>query len=185
MLKKSQPQLTQSQLKQLLHYNPETGVFTWLPRPETMFASKAAYKCWNAKYPHKKAGSIDTTNRVNYIRIVIHNKTYAAHKLAFLYMENRIPDVKVTHVDLDTLNNSWGNLKESTDLEVQSNRKLTSGSKSGVLGVKIKKNGKYEVCIRKNSKYMYIGCFSDFFEAVCARKSAEKKHQFHTSHGRV
>lgn len=57
---------------------------------------------------------------------------------------------------------------------------------TGVTGVhRNKLTGKWEVFINSNRTRHYLGLFNDFFEAVCARKSAEVKHGFHVNHGSV
>ena len=76
-------QLTQERLKELLHYDPETGYFTWKISPNNAV----------------KVGSVAGTSMNNYIRIIIDHKAYLAHRLAFLYMEGYFPEHEVDHIN--------------------------------------------------------------------------------------
>ena len=66
--------ITQERLKEVLHYNPETGIFVW--EHSTPYVSAGT-----------TAGWIDN----GYIRIYVDGKEYKAHRLAFLYMEGYFP----------------------------------------------------------------------------------------------
>jgi len=54
------------------------------------------------------------------------------------------------------------------------NRRVKKGSKTGVTGVSARKSGSYAAYIgASGGKNVYLGTHKDFFEALCARKSAE------------
>jgi len=85
--------ITQEELKRLLHYNPKTGIFRW----------------------KKIAGK--TTSR-GYRVIKINKKRYYAHRLAFLYMTGEFPSLKggkvVDHKNQKKDDNWWRNLRVVT-----------------------------------------------------------------------
>ena len=180
--------ITQDELKQLIHYNPDTGVVTWLKRNHLMFTdgliNSAQSKCrtWNTK----NAGNrITSTNNYGYTSVNIWGKRYLAHRLAFLYMVGYIPS-EVDHINGVRLDISWCNLREVTRSENCMNTKLRSDSGTGVMGVHWNRKFKrWECYINKLGKRRYLGRYSDFFEAVCARKSAELLFGFHENHGRL
>ena len=74
--------LTQERLKELLHYDPETGVFTWL---------ESAGKKMNGRIAGTHASK-------NYISIGVSHKRYLAHRLAWLYVYGKFPDGILDHL---------------------------------------------------------------------------------------
>ena len=87
--------LDQEELKRILHYNPETGIFTWK-------ITKGGNK------PNSIAGAKD---KLGYISISIKSKLYKAHRLAFLYMNGELPPSSVDHINGNPSDNSWQNLR--------------------------------------------------------------------------
>lgn len=165
--------LTQDRLKELLHYCPETGVFTWLIKP---------YK--QPMNVGDVAGSKSKDNQTYYISIKLNKKSYKAHRLAFLYMTGAWPRYQIDHDDGNGLNNKWLNLNDATAGDNQKNRRRNKNNKSGLTGVFFDtQSNKLKAQIKVNSVNMHLGYFIDFFEACCARKSAENKHNFHVNHG--
>ena len=162
--------ITQKELKELLHYNPETGVFTWL--------QKAA--------SNTKIGSVAGCNHnCGYITIRVRGKLYLAHRLAWLYVAGEWPKKDVDHSDHIRNNNKWDNLLDTVHRVNAKNQSKFKNNKSGVTGVHWNKNAKkWQSKITVNYKCIHIGYFTDKFESICARKSAENKYNFHINHGR-
>ena len=80
---------------------------------------------------------------------------------------------------LDRVDNTRGYCKSNcrwvTDTTSVLNRGLSRNNTSGVKGITFYK-GKWVAQIGDEYKNRYLGRFSDWFEAVCARKSAENKY---------
>jgi hypothetical protein len=156
--------LTQEKLKELLDYNPETGVFTWRVRRKSV-------KQWSV------AGSHNATT--GYISITIDGKSYGASRLAFLWMEDYLPENDVDHIDRNPSNNKWYNLREVSRQCNLRNRGMREDNKSGVTGVYwAKAKGKWRSQINLYGKIIYLGLFKNFLDAVKARWDAEVKHGF-------
>jgi len=161
--------ITQDRLKEVLHYDPETGVFTW----KTSLNNRSSQ--------NKVAGFMKSNK---YLYIGINNIEYGAHRLAFLYMEGSFPENQVDHINHIRCDNRWENLRRSTIQENRKNHTIRADSKTKILGVNwYKAYKKWQVRITCSNKTKNIGYFSDFFEACCARKSAEIKYRFHPNHG--
>jgi len=161
--------LTQDHLKELLYYNKQFGIFV---RKKSM-------------YRYKKGDIAGWLNNSGYIQIGIAGSQPLAHRLAFLYMTGSMPNDEVDHINGVRTDNRWPNLREATKHQNQKNSKINTLNTSGVMGVYLnKRSKKWNVQISVNGQYIYLGSFLDWFEAVCARKSAELKHNFHPNHGR-
>lgn len=112
--------LTQECLKQILHYCPETGVFTWL-RPTGRRAKIGMI-----------AGAL--TGRFGYRTITINNERYYAHRLAWFYMTGEWPKETIDHKNGVPGDDRWENLREATRSQNSANRKAMSDTRAGLKG---------------------------------------------------
>jgi hypothetical protein len=157
--------LDQDVLKSILHYDPLTGMFTWLSR----IATTSRQRAWNTRYAGKQAGCEWRAEKSNTPYIVIHifDRAFFAHRLAVLYMTGEWPDDHTDHKDLDGINNRWLNLRAATHSQNLSNSRLPSRNKSGFKGVRPHKHKWVAVCAGK-----YLGLFSTPEEASAAYLAA-------------
>jgi len=163
--------ITQEQLKELLHYCPETGVWTWL------IGGKRRRKGSEAGYAHSSKGK-------QYRCIGVAGGYYLAHRLAFLYMKGEFPNNYVDHEDGNGLNNVWSNLREVTFANNHKNKRIPSNNVSGAAGVCWhKRYGKWQAVITVNQIQKSIGYFAKKDDAIAARKKAESELGFHPNHG--
>jgi hypothetical protein len=95
------------------------------------------------------------------------------------------PNHEIDHINGDSLDNRICNLRDVTSQGNNRNMSLAKTNTSGVCGVRYKKDrSKWVALITLNNRQTHLGYYQDFFEAVCARKSAERKYGFHENHGR-
>lgn len=149
--------LTQERLKQLLHYDPETGVFRRFG--------------WRKGDPES---SVAGTLVKGYIRISVDGRKYQAARLAHLYMTGEMPSEWVDHRDLNGTNNAWSNLRPATAAENGRNREASKNNKLGLKGV-FRKRNKFSASIMKDGKKHRLGCYATAEEAHEAYRSAAKK----------
>lgn len=156
--------ISQDVLKKELRYEPETGLFYRL----------------NGEV----AGSVrGGTHR--YSRISVLSEKYQAHELAFVYMLGNKPEGFVDHINGDPFDNRWENLRIVTSSDNSKNKQKPSNNKSGLIGVHWDSRGnKWKAQINSKGCRVHLGYFTDFFEACCARKSAQNAHGFHKNHSR-
>lgn len=175
--------MTQAQLKERLHYDPETGIFTWKERPRNDFASPESFPTWNKRFAGKPAGSI--SNR-GYYRIKFWGVPYMSHRLAWLYVHGEWPENEIDHINGVKTDNRISNLREADRLINLANMPVYKNSLTGIHGVSWSKTkGKWQANVYRNKVSYYLGVFDDYFEACCARKSAENRLDFHVNHGRA
>ncbi len=140
--------MTQDELKELLHYEPTTGKFTWLVSTSNRVSigSEAG-----------KAGV-----KATYRQIRIDGVAHLSHRLAFLYMTGTIPDI-VDHVNGVKHDNTWVNLREAdTNLNQHNRQGANKNSTSGIRGVSLHKpTNKWYVEVWANSNKHYLGLYED------------------------
>lgn len=165
MKKLTTKDLSQNRLKELLHYNPNTGVFIRKVRSSNHKAKVGDI-----------AGSI---NKRGYIQININNKKHYAHRLAFLYMEGYFPENEVDHINRDTADNKWENLRHVSRSCNLRNSSKSKNNKSGVVGVCwLNREKLWQSQIMVNRNNIKLGCYKNFISAVKSRWGAEKEYNF-------
>ena len=83
--------------------------------------------------------------------------------------------MRVDHIDGDKENCSINNLRLVTLTQNAQNRKVRSDNKTGVTGVTMLPNGKYQAAITINGKVDRLGTFKKLEEAKETRKKAVQK----------
>ena len=93
------------------------------------------------------------------------------HKIITDTDENTVID----HINRDKLDNRKENFRYATKSENRINSKTRTDNVSGIQGVRFEE-GKWRVRISVNGRYVHLGMFDDFEEAVKTRLKAEKKY---------
>lgn len=160
--------LTQARLKELLHYNPDTGAFTWLiHRGGTAQVGSVA-------------GRID---RDGYIEIKVDRERYAAHRLAWLYVHGSMPSYLIGHANRDRADNAFDNLQHLDRTKNQRTHAIGSRNRSGALGVSwIKAHKSWQAKIKVGGKSLHLGLFKDFGRAVFVRQYHEAINGLYVKH---
>ena len=168
--RKAKATLTQSYLKSILSYDPETGVFTWKERQDVECPAQ-----WNSHYVGKEAGCKQKIAHAFYRRIRIKGKKYGAHRLAWLYMTGEWPPRQIDHIDGNALNNRFENLRLATPAQNLVNRGAHKNNKLGIKGVSKFRN-KYKAQIQARGQKIHLGCFKTPEEASAAYTKAAEKY---------
>lgn len=150
--------LTQARLRELLHYNPETGVFTWL-------------RSGPGRRANLVAGSVEVNH--GYVVIRIDYKIHKAHRLAVLWMTGAWPESEVDHENLSRADNRWKNLREATKSQNQAN--IRGRAVSGIKGAyihDIRLTRPYRSMIKVDGHKHYLGYFFTAEDAGAAYAAA-------------
>jgi hypothetical protein len=148
----------QARVKELLHYDETSGLFTWKKRPS------------NRVNIGDVAGSLDATSgaRSGYRSIRLDGQLLRAHRLAWLYVHGVMPPDEIDHINGDRGDNRITNLRLATHTEnTRNGRKLTPGLK-GAHWRKHRSKAPWLSRIGKDGKYFHLGCFATAEEAHAA-----------------
>ncbi len=160
--------LTAQRLRELLHYNAETGVLKWKVRPQ--ITSKVEVG--------DTAGRLDSKG---YLRIGIGRRQYRAHRLIWLYVTGEWPPHEIDHKDRNRTNNAWLNLRPATSGQNKQNATLRKDNVSGVRGVYFEARRQVWCAqITVNGTRRGLGAFPTRELAQGARLNAEATHFTHS-----
>lgn len=153
--------MTQSELKELLHYEPATGIFTWL-------ISKGNIKAGDV---------VGVKGKYGHLYVKINGKNYYLHRLAWLYVYGKSPDHMIDHINGLSDDNRIDNLRDVTNTVNQHNQKKAHiNSKSGLIGACWNKQNKaWKAQITHQGKVMYLGLYKTAQLAHEAYLNAKRK----------
>jgi len=152
--------LTAARLRELLHYDAESGVFSWLGV---------------APHSRRKPGSSPPTNAKGYCILRVDGEKHLAHRLAYLYAHGRWPDGHVDHINGNKRDNRIDNLRAVTcSLNNQNIRQARRHSKTGILGVRKEGNG-FTARLKVGGKSLHIGSFPTAEQAYTAYVQAKRR----------
>jgi hypothetical protein len=156
-------------LRRLLEYNPDTGVFTWLvSRVCVRAGSEAGY-----------------TDKRGYKRVKINGRRHLAHRLAWLIHTGEVPSAHIDHIDGNKSNNRIANLREATSGENSHNVSTPKHNTSGIKGVSWDRNsGKWKAQIAVEGVHLHLGLFRSIECAADAVREARcRLHGDFANHG--
>lgn len=152
---RTKPHLSQTALRAMLTYDPESGEFRWKERDDVRSQ-------WNGRYAGKVAGYAQRARGAVYWSVRIYDWPFHAGPLAWLYMTGSWPTALVDHRDLDGLNNRWRNLRQATKSQNAANTGPRRRNTTGFKGVSLcKKTGRYRANIALEGKQTHLGTFDE------------------------
>jgi hypothetical protein len=151
--------LTQTQLKEILHYDPDTGLFTR-----------------RLKQSGVKQGKVSGSfSNEGYLVTSVKNKIYKCHRLAWLYVAGQWPTHNIDHINGNRQDNRFNNLRDvKQKINIENQTKAQKHNKSTrTLGTW--KNGTgFAARISHNNKKIYLGTFKTIEEAEAAYLAAKR-----------
>lgn len=155
-----------SRLRELLHYDKDTGHLHWIEEGvyQRPVGTVAGCRC-----------------RDGYIRITIDGKKYAAHRVAYALVNGHFPSLILDHINGVKDDNRWGNLRDCNYKQNSFNAKRRTVTSTGVKGVsKCRKTGKFVVRVGHEN----YGVYKDLELAeLVAQEVRTKLHKEFANHG--
>lgn len=160
--------ISESRLKEMLHYDPVSGVFTWkVDRSRTKAGCIAASKTGKG-----------------YLTVMIDGKRHSLHRLAFIFMGEPEPPEFVDHINGDRADNRWANLRTATMTQNARNQRRHSTNTTGLPGVIWDQRTRWRAYAYLDGRYLALGRYHTLLDAAAARKSFESRHDYHANHGK-
>lgn len=162
MTRQTLTDLAVARLRDVLDYDPETGLFVWKKRTG----------------PRSNPGSIAGVTKKDrgYVEIRVDGRTYKAHRLAWLYVHGRWPSGDIDHINMVTSDNRICNLREATRSQNCCNKRPRRDSRAGIKGVCwYKQLARWVAQIRIRGESHHLGYFHTIEEAAKAYEVAARK----------
>jgi hypothetical protein len=179
-------QLDPEMLRELLHYDPQTGVLTWKWREPHQFPAGTStgpetYKMWNKQ----RAGKPALTARCNGYRVgAVWTVRIYAHRVAWAIHHGKWPEHPLDHINGDRADNRIVNLRLAPDNSNNRNRKMNRRNTSGVTGVRFcAVKQKWVASITIDGRKKTLGTYDTKDDAIHMRKMAEREHGYAPQHG--
>lgn len=155
--------LTQERLKELFHYDPDTGVFIGL-KPRGKRTDVVGVPAGGDSHGY-------TVICIDYVH-------YRAHVLAWFYVHGEWPTHEVDHKNRKRSDNRISNLRLATHQQnMRNNRVCPTRTTSGVLGVAWDSaNKKWRAHVSLGRRMKCLGRYKTIEEALAARIEGEKKY---------
>lgn len=152
--------LTAARARELLLYDPATGILTWrISRPGCVAGTAAG-----------------TVNGDGYRQVEIDFVIHRAPRIIWLMMTGRWPRGQVDHKNRNRADDRWDNLRDATPRENARNRTPTASNKSGAVGVCASGERWAAYIGLPGDRTIRLGTFDHLPDAIAARQAAERQH---------
>ena len=150
--------ITQSRVKELFNYDPETGILT--------------NKIARGNRRGKIGDEVGSITSHGYLDTTVAGKRCYIHRICFLHYHGFLPK-SVDHRNTNKLDNKIKNLRAATVQENNCNKVEISTNTSGHRNVYWHKaSSKWRVAVQKDGKSNHIGLYADKSVAINAAKEA-------------
>lgn len=145
--------LTQAELMRYVKYDPETGVFTG-----------------------NKGEPVGHPSVKGYVYVMVGERRFFAHRLAWLYVHGEMPKVRIDHENGQRDDNRIDNLRPATTQQNNWNRKGLEGKAVKAKGVRVHRSGRFHARITINGNRLDLGTHDTADEAAHAYNKAAIQH---------
>lgn len=180
--------VTPGQLRELLSYDSETGLFRHKPRRLDMFSDTnkrtASENCiaWNKRY--SGASTLRTLNSKGYLVGGVLGSTIYAHRAAWAITHGNWPVHTIDHINGVKTDNRIVNLRDIPNAQNHRNVQKQINNTSGYVGVTFERNsGLWLAQIGFEGASINLGHYSNKREAALVRLGAQKALGYSDRHG--
>lgn len=180
--------ITQKEIKELLHYDPDTGLVYWRERGEKWFSANRIFSAdqmmrgWNSRWAGVEAFTAITDT--GYKQGSILGKHIKAHRIIWLLVHGKMP-IEIDHINGIRTDNRMCNMRSVTRKVNAKNLQIKSDNTSGIIGVYfIERTGKWVSSITVDG-VKKTKTFRTLYAASYHRHSMNINNGFHANHGRV
>lgn len=170
-----------SLLRELIAYDPSTGLMVWRERKARHFRNPAMLGNWNSRHAGKPA--IASIGSHGYQAGYVSGQMCLAHRVAWALHYGEDPSFEIDHINGCATDNRIDNLRASDPLTNNRNLARPRNNTSGTVGVAFIP-GRWRATITVDNRAIHLGYFETEAEAIAARKAAEREYGFHPNHGR-
>jgi CDGSH-type Zn-finger protein len=177
----------QALLRQLLDYDPATGVLTWKVRPPEMFLCKVvnaddAARRFNTRFAGTVA--LNALAPSGYRFGSLGHTPMMAHRIIWKLVYGHDPKI-IDHINGNKQDNRLVNLRNVTASINLKNMPKARHNTSGHTGVHLcRKTGRWRAELYADGRHIRIGRFDTVEEAAKARRDVGREYGFHENHGR-
>lgn len=140
------PMLTPERLRELLDYDPGSGLFKW----------KGCRR-------GRRSDVAGTRTSRGYNQLCIDGRSYRAARCAWLWMTGEWPVLLVDHINRDKADDRWVNLRLASAEQNNANKGLSKSNRSGFKGVSfVPRDGKWRAMWagpRGKSQHKFLGLY--------------------------
>lgn len=166
-------------LRQLLSYDPETGIVRWMARGQDFIADDRIRSTFNTRFSGKEA--FTHINEWGYRVGAVLGRNVFAHRVIWAMQADEWPDGMIDHINGDPKDNRWKNLRIVDAAENSKNARRKKTNKWGENGIHW--NGKRWVVVVGGGSNGYVGVFRDIETAREVRKRTLIEKGYHENHG--
>lgn len=156
--------LTFMRVREIAHYDPDTGIFTW--------------RLSNSNRV-KVGAEMGVLRKDGYLRVQLDGEKHYLHRLAWLYVYGHFPPIYIDHINGVRNDNRLCNLRLADySLNSENQRKAKSDNQVGILGIERvagSKRNPWSARIRVKGKRLYLGVFPTSEEAYEAYVTAKRR----------